>query len=408
MHAASKSSKRRLLRIASVAAPLAILLLVHATFYSTPSGIRFTSGMFDWHLSGDRKLIPTDRLGVVPAAPPLPSVCINDLGFHKDEEIDCYFEIASQPESLCWGYHNPIRPAVPGVQHPPQLLFHTAALTPLPSGVPMMLYSFLATQCCDSVLWFWLLPNVSEPNSTLFALPQAHRHRIIWKRLDIMSEWAIIANDFVKSNPSTATAMSEWTDLRFTTDWYRLVLLYSYGGIWFDIDTIFLRDLRPMFNFSSFAYRAGHGLLLNNAVIKLAQREVLARHIIAVAIEQRDPRPDAISYSVIGVDFGKGLPGYNGTQGFFSISQTLFDFMWLRFVNEHVNNRFATVHPEFDHHWNSFFAAPTNSTNRTGPFLPGSYSYHWHNRYAAGIGPPGSWAAVLHARYKVMAEKKLC
>ena len=39
-------------------------------------------------------------------------------------------------------------------------------------------------------------------------------------------------------------------------------------------------------------------------------------------------------------------------------------------------------------------------------FLPGSFTYHWHNRYELGTGVAGSWADTLHARYRTLSLEK--
>lgn len=107
------------------------------------------------------------------------------------------------------------------------------------------------------------------------------------------------------------------------------------------------------------------------------------------------------------------------------------------------------VHPEISlaEHWNDFFVTRDEGAvqdMRTKPFLPGSLSYHWHNRCAAAaVGdsirsaargicplmpstryhpptrsplrrydkglPATSWAGVLTERYQNLAnEKTVC
>lgn len=72
------------------------------------------------------------------------------------------------------------------------------------------------------------------------------------------------------------------------------------------------------------------------------------------------------------------------------------------------------VHPELDRHWNSFFEPVPEGDGEemrrreAALFLPGSYSYHWHNRYDKGL-PERSWAGVLTRRYQRLAmEKTVC
>ena len=101
-------------------------------------------------------------------------------------------------------------------------------------------------------------------------------------------EWAAIAGDFPKANATAIKAMSNWEDLRYITDWYRLVLLYSYGGVWIDIDTVMLHDTRPIFDLPSMAYRCGFEILMNNAFLKIHRRpEAISQHILAAAIEKQ-------------------------------------------------------------------------------------------------------------------------
>ena len=375
---------------------------------------------------------------------PLPDVCLQDGRFIVDMDTECYFIFANrtidalkrdQYEPFCWGYANinstELEPGTAG--HP--LLFHTAALTGLPPTTPLLLNSFLATQCCDAVLWFWLPAALhSHPsvrNATL-ALPAHQRHRVVWRVLDLEQEWSSVASDFPRANASSVAAVSSWEDLRFITDWARLLIMYVHGGTWFDIDTVFLHDARPLIAIQapSFAYRAGWGILINNAVMRIARRpEPLARYILDEVLWRQDPRPDEIGYIVIHhyinfgrhegtARFGHGYP----KRGFTYASESLIDFLWYRFLNAETPPM-KKVHPEIgrgahalspSRAWTGFFATTYNASTtpslddiRAMPFLPGSIVYHWHNRYAFGL-PPGSWASVLNERYERMAAAKPC
>ena len=84
-----------------------------------------------------------------------------------------------------------------------------------------------------------------------------------------------------------------------------------------------------------------------------------------------------------------------------------------------------TIHPELDieqhpqgirgissRSWDGFFWSKFNTTTsptlaevEATPFMPGSYVYHWHNRYNEGL-PKRSWAGVLSERFQRMAQEK--
>lgn len=229
---------------------------------------------------GVRSTASSPRAGgataVVPAPPRLPPACLRDGGGWNDVlDAECYFAVANETlrqlaadprRPFCYGVSGLV--AAPGRGHP--LLFHTAALTGLPPTTPLLLHSFLATQCCDAELWFWLPASLLRSPSVLAAaaaLPPHQAHRVVWKVLDLELEWAAVAADFPRANASTARAMGSWEDLRFTSDWVRVLIMYSHGGTWFDLDTVFLADLRPLVTIDepSFAYPAGWGPLINNA-----------------------------------------------------------------------------------------------------------------------------------------------
>ena len=206
----------------------------------------------------------------------------------------------------------------------------------------------------------------------------------------LTDEWAAVAGDFPAANASTVAAMSSWDDLRYITDWFRLVLMYRYGGVWVDIDTVMLHDQRPVLRLPSTSYRAGYTILMNNAYIKVARRpDALSQIVLARALELRDPRPDALSdtLQLKSVEFGVKVAGYKRevrlpggmdcqvrrwahpqaggeahletfaespslpplhhatvppllhAQGWVMLSQVLFDFIWLRFLDEGVLTR---------------------------------------------------------------------
>ena len=114
---------------------------------------------------------------IVALAPQLPEICLSDVGFNLRKDSDCYFATAAQTDDMLredvhgpygWG-DSGLGDAVgvsPGESGHP-LLVHTAALTGLPPATPLLIASFLATQCCDSV--------VSEP-----VLPYSGRAAVKW------------------------------------------------------------------------------------------------------------------------------------------------------------------------------------------------------------------------------------
>ena len=102
---------------------------------------------------------------------------------------------------------------------------------------------------------------------------------------------------------------------------------------------------------------------------------------------------DAVWFAFLGHSFA-GDPGALGTQVTPALAAAI--------AGHGANFTFRT-------HWNAFFmplAAGDAARARGGqPFFPGSFSYHWHNRYRLGL-PPGSWAEILAQRFAAEAGEK--
>ena len=374
---------------------------------------------------------------------PLPLSCLDDGALTVANDVACYMSQARAVEAAlvedprspyCWGR---------GGQSP--LLVQTAALTTLPPGFALFLHSFLATQCCDAVLWLWVPAHLKDGVEAFVRhfVPPLAAHRVVVKELSLSIEWAGIAGDFPGVPATAVVQASTWKDLRFVSDFYRLVLMYSHGGVWFDIDTVFLRDLTPLlasqahFNLTGgWWYRAGGNRLGNNAAMRLAQRPNAMSHSLLAYVLQRpdhSAQPGAIFDWLLAVKHGVGVPGVN-TRAFAFLSQTLFDVMWLRHDQTMAmhDGSFVPIpfgelgglhlelnrnHPHTEKRssaWYGFFTAahsgtttPTLAAVRTSPFFPGSFTYHWHNRYDLGVGVEGSWARVLHDRFADMAKEKV-
>ena len=363
---------------------------------------------------------PSDASQIAPPELPLPDACYDDLGFHVDRDMDCFSSVASHtcdelfpPHTpLCWGYSGRNETQEP-------LVFHTLVLTPaIPHQTPILLWSFLATQCCDAMINVWLAPAAYKNSSRpVMDIPAPHAHRIVYRLYDAAAEWAAVKGDFPEflHNQSAVTAMTAMPDLRYHSDWARMVIMYAHGGTWIDLDTVFLRDMRMVFAFQPFMYRAGVILLPNNAVFRLGKRpNAMSQRIMDLALRGRHPGPIPAFYNL-------GMPLMGSAAGLQYLSEALFDFSWFRFADSELP-AMASVHPEFKKsknlgdNWDAFFRRTAESdveleSWRATPFMPGSLTYHWHGsfgdrgRYKMGL-PPRAWPGVLVARYEALAREK--
>jgi hypothetical protein len=162
-------------------------------------------------------------------------------------------------------------------------------------------------------------------------------------------------------------------------DLFRLLVLYKYGGVYMDMDTVPLRDFSPIVN-HEFMYQWGSSgttenepnLLINGAVMRLFAHSELAAQLLK--------------------ELGKttGIPNSN------SWGKDLYAKV------EKINNNWLVLPCSwFDTDW------PLPKKNRVrGPFtrniflqrskmwLDGPFAWHWHNQWDATIHPSSKFAII--------------
>lgn len=388
--------------------------------------------------------------GAIAAPPPshFPAICLAEAAAFPALDWECYetvrrqtaAEVAADPHRpLCWGYDDVTAAGLPaGAYTPPsRLLWHTILLTAVPVALPLPIFSFLATQCCDAVLWVWYAPAVplpADPHAAL-GIPAHQRHRVVFKPLALRAMFESVAGDFAPEavNLTTLARMESFADIRYVADWARILVMYVHGGTYFDVDTMLLRDLRPISNVHPHALQAyrndGISPFVNNAYLRVPPRGTpMGLEVMTDALTSGDPLPDGLCKSLTKHPGGYGRLSNNATMIRYSTS--VFDFIWWWFLARSNNLGFyvpemLTAQPGMrgEWHWDGWFVSIRRALNGTGvdadaflarvrsgeePFLPGSYSYHWHNRYSSGLGDPESWPALLDVRYRKLAEAKPC
>lgn len=147
------------------------------------------------------------------------------------------------------------------------------------------------------------------------------------------------------------------------SDFVRLVMLYKYGGVWFDLDNLFLRSMAPLFaNYQQHIclYQWENQKNPNNAIIVcLNPKNAEMEYILNVLYQHRAiyiPPIYSCSYDV-------PLP-------VLVLPCSWFDADW-------IDNPF---HME----WDDFFKGTTSSYSLDS-FHSGAFTYHWHNRWNAPI-----------------------
>jgi len=143
--------------------------------------------------------------------------------------------------------------------------------------------------------------------------------------------------------------------LAYISDIVRFVVLYLYGGLWFDMDILFLRNLDSI-KLNRFVSQWGDGMWGNAAILKLEK-----------------------GHDLIGKIIGKySRPFYPGTSlqldndlDLTILPSVLFDILWRSSINADLQFR----------DFGSFFSVQELA------LPPELYTYHWHNRWTNNPPP---------------------
>ena len=157
------------------------------------------------------------------------------------------------------------------------------------------------------------------------------------------------------------TLTPNWS-LAYLADLVRTLLLYKYGGCWFDLDCFFLRSFDPLFKEYGneiCVYQWGSGNNPNNAIYFSLKpfSEPMKKNIEFIMERNR------------GWGFGEAGLTYDLPLDMLVLPCTWFDAAW-------IDNRICS--------WDSFFEK-TDKIHTFDTFYNGAFCFHWHNRWTHTI-----------------------
>jgi len=158
---------------------------------------------------------------------------------------------------------------------------------------------------------------------------------------------------------------------------FRFVTLYRHGGVYVDMDTMFLRDLNALFQDDwagdEFCYRwSAHLPYANSAILALRAGSEVAHALLLRCVETRSCRPA----TVLRFEETRQIP-------LLVLPCAVFDPLWPRHDGQDRYpsapfRRFGDFFRRFG--WR-VRRAPTIRSHRD--FFPGAFTYHWHNCWDA-------------------------
>mmetsp|Transcript_64196 Transcript_64196/g.123509 ORF Transcript_64196/g.123509 Transcript_64196/m.123509 type:complete len:446 (+) Transcript_64196:65-1402(+) len=244
----------------------------------------------------------------------------------------------------------------------------------------LVMLSFLATQDLKRMqLHVWLDVDVTDPNGII----QQELKEILVK--PSLSESVVLhrfdaGKEFSRISPNAAVVLTGIFDrdgaVQAKSDLQRVILLYSYGGMWLDTDVILIQNLTPLMGFD-WAY-LGQEHIINNAALSVsAPQSVFATsYLMALVSQYVTPELQDTSYFKHGPVILSQLHNHEWTRNSFHVLPTcFFDGHW---SGEEDSPAWPTFFSDDIDEKQLSYIMPRNN-RRT------AFAYHWHGNWGIPI-----------------------
>lgn len=236
--------------------------------------------------------------------------------------------------------------------------------------------SLAATQVSyDYEIWLWLDEETRAANANNQWL----------EKLPKKTKIKYYTPSMVKSVPclkSVSYLFEEARSLAFRGDGFRLWALHEFGGVYFDLDVLFLRDMGHLIRGSEFVYAWERQKFSNNAIIYLRKNSWLNEYIVRKVRRIHSTQPWA-------------LFRYNDKKlrHLRLLNASTFDPIWGDDDSEYPIHSFE-----------EFFVKPV-SVKSLDDIFPFSYGYHWHNNWKIQIDENSLFAQLERRNAQKLKER---
>jgi len=181
-----------------------------------------------------------------------------------------------------------------------------------------------------------------------------------------------------------ASDSRRWVD----GDLFRLLVLHKYGGVYFDMDVVFLRDFTPLLD-QEFMYKWGPENMINGAIMHLKKESKLTFDLLN-ELSKRRAIPNSTCW---------------GNDTYMSVRS--FNKNWTIFPAAFFNSEWV-ITPDF------YKKYPGMAVGRLEPFkkceqsfylFEGAFSWHWHGRWDESIEDGSKWQILELKTNKLLLDK---
>ena len=247
------------------------------------------------------------------------------------------------------------------------LLFHVYWYGELTKKQILCIKSYLVTQdLSKTILIVWLDCELSYTKDNIAKIPKHKNIQVKPYMPDVYAHKTLLSNQ----KYVTITPDKEHKDLvKYRSDLARIILLYLYGGIYYDLDMILLKDLSD-FKDIEFCYQwSNQHQRGNNGLLGLKKHSVVGKDIMKSYNK-------VLNKFTSKYDFNTRLNKqiYNSELNINCLPCALFDPVWLTFDCDE-SSRYSDLN-NFD----DFFKYTKEKVTIDTFFNGRIYAYHWHSR----------------------------
>ena len=161
----------------------------------------------------------------------------------------------------------------------------------------------------------------------------------------------------------------------------RFIVLHKFGGVYVDVDTLFLRDLQPLFA-HEFAYKWSYVDGFNTAVLRLFPQS----NVSALIIERGKQSQTADAFYPL-VLHRYGLP-----TSFHRLPCAFFDSIWFPIDRQDPQTqREWKVEPNGSDGFKDPFRTTSEISRRGRHVFDGAFTFHWHSSSGLATFQPNSY-----------------
>lgn len=235
-----------------------------------------------------------------------------------------------------------------------EIIFHVYWYGKITRKQILCIKSYLATQNLERTkLWVWLDEDTYHS-----------------EKENITTHKNILVKKYAPNYESENTPLqhkdyvNQTKYLKFRSDLARLIFLYKYGGLYYDLDMILLKDLMPILDLE-FCYQWSVEPKGNNGILRLKKQSLICKYIMDKYILELKKRSFFLGFNI---------HIFNSSNNILCLPCVFFDPVWV-LEDTKTTSKYSKL-DRFD----NFFKTTKEQVDIKNFFGGLIYAYHWHSR----------------------------